>query len=385
MRDSGAAMKKLYGYIRSMRFGMLLMGLIGALCVVATTSGKEEIYSSWYFILLFVTLGMNLMLCSVTRVFHMGVQKKALLHRAANSGTVIEVDDAQSWLKTHHFRKTDGGYIRGEVGLYGSFLTHASILLLMIFASCIFALSEKEELAICVGDAAELSDGTMLSVQEFSLEDENGMPEYTSELLAQLPDGTKVQGTVQVNHPLHIGKYKIYQQTYAYAAVLGIRTDVDATEEALKLDEPAFLSLDGENGIQYSQMFGNVEEENDEVRVSHGTEIINPAYEISIQENGTEQTGLVFPGTTIGVAGVYYTFYPPEAYPGLMVKTQPEIALWVLYLSFVLITAGLYLCLFLNTEAAQITLEGISLVGRKDISHQIEQYRTELNLQGLRH
>ena len=51
-------MKKIYNFIRSMRFGMLLLILIGVLCVIATVSGKEDIYSSWYFILLFTVLGL---------------------------------------------------------------------------------------------------------------------------------------------------------------------------------------------------------------------------------------------------------------------------------------------------------------------------------------
>ena len=360
-----------------MRFGILLMFLIGVLCVIATISGNEKIYSSWYFILLFATLGLNLTLCSVVRVLNTGGQKQALMRKAANSETVIATKDAEKWLKAHHFRKTDCGYIKHEPGFYGSFLTHASILLLMISAACIFALSEKKEFSVCVGDTAELSDGTLLTVDAFSLEDENGMPEYTSTVHVQLPDGTEAGGIIQVNHPLRIGKYKLYQQSYAYSAVLGIRTDVDAAEEALKLDEPAFLSLDGQNGLWYSQMFGNVTEKDGEILVSHGTEIINPAYEVSVIENGSEQPGLIYPGTTVEVADVFYSFYPPEAYPGLTAKTQPDWALWLLYLSFATITVGLYLCLFVIPEAAQVKTDGISLAGRKDISMQIDRYLVE--------
>ncbi|MBQ9663100.1 MAG: cytochrome c biogenesis protein ResB [Oscillospiraceae bacterium] len=372
-------MKTVYNFIRSMRFGLLLMALIGALCVIATTTGRDDIYSSWYFILLFVILGLNLTLCSVVRVMKLGGLKSALMKKAANSEAVIAPDDPEQWLKAHRFRSTESGYIKHGIGFYGSFLTHVSILLMMISAACIFALAEKEDLPLCVGDTAELSDGTLLTVEAFSTEDENGVLEYTSELSAQLTDGSEAGGIVQVNHPIHLGKFKIYQQNYAYAAVLGIRTDLGAEEEALKLDEPAFLSLDGENGIWYSQMFGNVVEENGEIRVSHDTEIVNPAYEVSVIENGSEQPGLIYPGTTLEVAGVYYSFYPPEAYPGLMVKTQPEGALCVLYLSFVLLTLGLYLCFFQVPEAAQIKADGIALAGRKDISQQIDHYRAELN------
>lgn len=371
-------MKKFYSFIRSMRFGMILLIMIGVLCVIATVSGNDRVYSSWYFILLFTVLGLNLTLCSVVRVFHVTDQKKMLLRKAERCETILDVDNAEQWLKTHHFRKTAYGYLRHGMGFYGSFLTHASMLLLMISAACIFALAVRENINICVGDTAELEDGTLLTVESFSLEDESGKVEYTSSLHAVLPDGAEQQGTVQVNHPIQMGRYKIYQQSFGYAAVLGVRTDSDAQEEMIKLDEAAFLSLDGENGIWYSQLFGNVTEENGEVMISHGNDMINPAYEVSVIEDGKEQVGLVYPGTTVTAGGVYYTFYEPEAYPGLQTKTQPGSALGLLYTSFILMTVGLYLCFFQIPEAAHIRSDGISVVGRKDISMQIEQYRSEL-------
>ncbi len=375
-------MKKALNFIRSMRFGMILLILIGALCVLATVSGNESIYSSWYFILAFAMLGLNLTLCSVLRVFGIRAQRKALYRKAEADEATLAVKQAEPWLKSHHFRKTDEGYLKHGLGFYGSFLTHASMLLLMISAACLFALAERQDINLCVGDTAELPDGTQLTVEAFSLEDESGKTEYTSALRALLPDGTEAEGRALVNHPLRLGRYIIYQQNFAYAAVLGIRTDADAEEEALKLDEPAFLSLDGENGIWYSQLFGNVTEENGEVRVSRGTEVINPAYEVSIIEGGKEQGGLIYPGTTVTAAGVYYTFYEPEAFPGLRVKTQPDWALWLLYASFAMMTVGLYLCFFQIPEAAQIKADGIAIAGRKDISQQIVQYRAELQAAG---
>lgn len=127
-----------------------------------------------------------------------------------------------------------------------------------------------------------------------------------------------------------------------------------------------------------TQLSVNVVEENGEVKISHNNEIVNPAYEVSVVEHGQEQLGLVYPGTTITAGGVFYTFHELEAFPGLRFKTQPEWALWLLYASFALMTLGLYLCFFAVPEVARIKSDGISLVGQKDISMQIEQYRMEL-------
>ena len=370
-------MKKVLSFIRSMRFGMILLILIGILCAIATVTGKEGIYSSWYFILLFTVLAVNLTLCSVLRMFHFSRQKQALLKKAEKSPVTFSVPDAERWLKKHHFRQSEGGYLKHKAGFLGSFLTHASMLLLMAAAACIFTFAQREDLNLCVGDTAELPDGTKLTVEAFRMEDETGELEYISTLTALLPDGNEEAGEALVNHPLRMGRYTIYQQNYAFAAVIGVRTGEQEPEELVKLEEPAFLSLDGENGIYYSQMYGNVVEENGEVRVSHGNEITNPAYEVAVSEYGGNQTGLVYPGTTIAAGGVLYTFHDPEAYPGLRIKTQPDWALWLLYFSFALMTVGLYLCFFQIPEAAHVKPDGISIVGQKDLFLQIEQYRSE--------
>lgn len=371
-------MKKIYQFIRSMRFGMILLTFIGVLCVIATVKENAEIYSSWYFILLFVMLGLNLTLCSVLRARRFRAQRQVLLRRAIITEPTLVPDNPEEWLQKHHFKRQDDGYLKHRAGFLGSFLTHSSMLLLMLSAALIFTYAERQDISICVGDKTELSDGTQLTVEAFSLEDETGKAEYTSTFSVRLPDGSETNGIVQVNHPLRAGRYTVYQQNYAYAAVLGIKTAEDESEELIRLDEPAFLTLDGENGIYYSQMFGNTVEEGGEVRVSHNSEIIHPAYEVRITEYGREQTGLVYPGTTITAGGMFCTFYEPEAYPGFQIKTQPEWALWMLYGSFVIMTAGLFLCFFHVPEAAYIKPDGITIVGQKDITMQIEEYREEI-------
>ena len=72
-------MKKIYQFLRSMRFGVILLVLIAVLCAGATASGNESVYSSWYFILLFAMLAVNLTLCSVSRVTKIGGSRQEML------------------------------------------------------------------------------------------------------------------------------------------------------------------------------------------------------------------------------------------------------------------------------------------------------------------
>ena len=93
-------MKKLSRYLQSMRFGLLLLGLIAACSVIGTVipQGREiswyaqtyksyhgimlllklnDVFHSWYFQSLLALLGLNLTLCSVLRIHSVkAIQKK---------------------------------------------------------------------------------------------------------------------------------------------------------------------------------------------------------------------------------------------------------------------------------------------------------------------
>ena len=373
-------MKKVFGFLRSMRFGMILLVLIAILCIAATAFRNDAIYRSWYFIALFAMLSINLMLCSVLREKKKKKEKKALAQRAIQCEAVLPVKDASQWLEKHHFRSEGDVAFHNTIGFLGPFLTHFAMLLLILSAACIFLLAKTQDLILFPQENTELPDGTVLYLESFRLEDETGDTNYCSSLSALLPDGTETVGDVTVNHPLKVGRYKVYQQDYGYAAVIGVKTETDVEEELIWLEEPAFLSLDGETGVYYSQIFSNVKEENGEVMVSRSGDMIHPAYEIQIVDGEGERSNLVYPGTEIDVGGISFSFHDPGVYPGMRIKTQPEWTLWLLYLSFALMLLGLYLCFFCIPEAAHIKPDGLSLVGRKDISDLIERFQDELEM-----
>ena len=373
-------MKKALRFARSMRFGVILLTAIAVLCALATALQMESIYHSWYFITLFALLCVNLMFCSVLRVRGIGVKKRALLEKARKSELRIPIPEEkqEQWLRRNTFRRQKQGcYLRFAAGFFGSFITHIALMLLLIAAVCNFTLSEKNDYNVFVGDSVELTDGTLLRVDAFSTEDENGETLYRSAIIATLPDGTTEEAETLVNYPARIGRYKVYQQSYANAAVIGVRTGIDEPEERVCLDDSAFLSLDGERGIYYVQMFGNVIEDENGIAVSNSQELIHPAYEVQVLDGKAEESGLVYPGTTLEAGGVYYTMYAPESYPGLCVKTQPEWTLWLLYLSFALMILGLYLCFFHVPVAAACGGDGIRFAADKDIGDWVEEKRLE--------
>ena len=106
---------KVFSFLRSMRFGMILLCAIAALSVVGTlvTQGQtaafyperygnwgnlilffgfDHMYATWYYVALFAALCLNLLLCSVLRFGKVRGAKAALIARVQNAKPQEKLD-----------------------------------------------------------------------------------------------------------------------------------------------------------------------------------------------------------------------------------------------------------------------------------------------------
>jgi len=391
---------KLFSFLRSMRFGMILLGAIAALSVVGTliTQGQaaafytqnygnmgnlilffgfDHMYATWYYVALFAALCVNLLLCSVLRLGKIRSAKKALLARAQSAKPCEQLDaeKAEAACKKLGFKPAgDGLYIRRTLGLYGSFVTHVGMLLLVIAAAMVFSLEKKEDAYVMVGDTMTLSDGCTVQVNAFSMENAAGQLDYISELTVTGRDGAAQDMTTTVNYPARFEDHTVYQQSYAFAGVLDVQTAENAPAEQIVLDGASFISLDGVSGVHYMQVYGNhTMTEDGQIMPAQSMGMENPAYLMAVITAEEQRMAMILPDETFEVGGVYYTFREPAAYPGLSVKTQPLWVTPVLYASFAVLVLGLYLCFF-HVPAALCFADGkVRAASGKDASEVIEQ------------
>jgi len=395
---------KLFSFLRSMRFGMILLGAIAALSVVGTliTQGQaaafytqnygnmgnlilflgfDHMYATWYYVALFAALCVNLLLCSVLRLGKIRSAKKALLARAQSAKPQEKMDavKAEAACKKLGFKPAgDGLYIRRTLGLYGSFVTHAGMLLLVIAAALVFSLEKKEDAYVMVGDTMTLSDGCTVKVNAFSMENEAGQLDYISGLTVTGRDGKPQDMTTTVNYPARFEDHTVYQQNYAFAGVLDVQTAENAPAEQVLLDGASFISLDGVNGVHYMQVYGNHVMTEEGIMPAQSMGMENPAYLMAIITPEEQHMGMTLPDETFEVGGVYYTFRQPAAYPGLSVKTQPLWVTPVLYASFAVLVLGLYLCFF-HVPAALYFADGkVRVASGKDASDVIGQLEDKI-------
>ena len=401
-------MKKLFRYLRSMRFGILLLCLIAGCSVAGTLlpQGREiawyaqnypslhgtilllrlnRVFESWYFITLLVLLCLNLSLCSLLRIRTVVRTARVETERAAvmPDAVLLTPEGTErlcTWLENRHCRSEKLGevtvYRKNGIGRYGSFITHLSILLTVIFgALALYTPTVTDE--ICMpGDSIFLEDGTEIHVLDFHINDETGRLDYRSHVQITLPDGRSSEtAELSVNHPFSFGSWKLFQQSFGTAGSVTVRNLENGGTDDFLLTERAYLSADGISGIFYEMLYpdflrdpsGNVTL----ITVTEGS-YPKPIYQITVVSDGVYTPALAEPGDELEVMGLRFTFNDPVEYPGIRIKHVSALFNGLLIASFTLMIAGLYLTFFCEPVLVKTDTAGYAVGGPKPERMRIE-------------
>lgn len=401
-------LKRILKFLRSMAFGMILLVLI-LICSLAgsligqgndpawyvqtypdwhgplLTLGLDDVFNSWYFIALLVLLCLNLTLCSLVRIRRVAKAAKDAPANAAGAKTSMLLTETgterlHAYLAKRRYKKTefDGSvvYTKNALGWYGSFITHLAILLTVVFGAAALYLPTVTDQTCMPGQSLTMEDGTRIGVESFQIENETGELDYASVITVTLPDG-RVGGPerVSVNDPYSFGGYKIYQQTYGTAGAVTVRNTATGGEDIFTLDSMCFLSLDGVNGVWFEALYpGYIRDEagNFTLITQTAGAYEDPVYQILLASDGVYTPVMVFPGETVSVAGVDFTFEDPVEYPGLRIKQTPAVVNALLCAVFVLMIIGLWFCFFQTPLIVTVRADGCTVGGPKPQGLELE-------------
>ena len=353
-------MKKFFNYIRSMRFGILLLVLI-ALCSVAGTvipQGREiafyaqtyrsfhgvilllrlhHIFESWYFVALLALLCLNLSLCSLLRIRTVVRASKTETERAAKMPDTMRLSpEGVQVLRTHmeamRCRKEQAGetvlYRKHSLGRYGTFLTHLSILLTVVFGALALYTPTVTDRNVMPGQSTFMADGTEIHVQDFRINDETGRLDYMSHVQITLPDGRRSEtAELKVNHPFSFGPWKLFQQSFGTAGSVTVTNLETGGSDDFLLDGMSYLTIDNLNGIVFEQLYPDyVRAPSGEVTLFTFTEgaYQNPIYAfqypgLRIKHVSTWVNALLVASFTLMILGLAVTFF----YEPVLVKADP--------------------------------------------------------------
>ena len=401
-------MKKVFRYMRSMRFGILLLCLIAACSVAGTVipQGREvawyaqnypsahpviltfrlnRVFESWYFITLLVLLCLNLSLCSLLRIRTVVRASHGETERAAAMPDTVllrpeGVEKLRAWLEDRHCHSVelDGAvvYHKNGIGRYGTFLLHLSILLTLVFGALALYTPTVTDQSCMPGESILLEDGTEIHVLDFHITDETGRLDYRSHVQVTLPDGRRSEeAELSVNHPFSFGAYKLFQQSFGTAGSVTVTNlETGGTDDFL-LTEQAYLSADGITGIFYETLYpdfirdpsGNVTF----ITITEGS-YPNPIYQFEVISDGAFTPTLAVPGDELELTGLRFTFNSPVEYPGIRIKHVSRLFNALLIASFILMIAGLTLAFFFDPVLVKTDAEGYAVGGPKPEHMRIE-------------
>lgn len=401
-------MKKIITFLRSMNFAVFLLVLIIIMSAVGSLIPQDlpvsdyaslypktfkpviflkldRIFSSWYFVSILAFLCFNMTLCSLGRIKPIYRQKANFAEDASRCAVNIGLTDNLrqklcNYLETARYRKREIKnavvYYKNGLGFYGSVAVHFSTLLIIAFGAIILYSADVADYEVKPGETLLFADGTSLKVNSFRITDETGRLDFTSSITVTEADGT-VSGPVdiRVNRPHAFRSRKYYQQTYGTCASISVRDDETGAEDLFMPSEEAILSADGKNGVWYTAIYpGYIRDESGKLTIVRNTEgaYENPVYRILLRENGENTPMLVFPGETVKVGNLTYTFNKPVSYPGIRVKTRAPIILALLYISFLFLCGGLVLCFFFVPVAVVFKDKGYAVYGNRTIGLSLE-------------
>ena len=92
---------------------------------------------------------------------------------------------------------------------------------------------------------------------------------------------------------------------------------------------------------------------------------------------------LAFPGESLTVVELRYDFNAPVEYPGLRIKDTPGAVNLLLFLSFLLMIAGLYITFCCEPVLVKTDEEGYAVLGPKpermriELGEELREYETE--------
>lgn len=247
--------KKGLKFLSSMAFALVILGLFVLVCIAGSVipqgeiqavyesaypgwsglilgMGLDDVFHSWWFILLTLLLCGNLLGCNLVRVSPLVNKMKAKTRPLPTGEEGLPFHgDPEKLLKEMGFSKWEamegGRYaIRNKIGFWGAWLTHLGIFVIILG----FALGQIFTVNYSVfgvpGEEKPIGDtGLLLSIDDFSIElrPDDTVEQYTASLTLKNPDsGEQWSGQTQVNHPWDAGGLRFYQNSTGWAADMAV-------------------------------------------------------------------------------------------------------------------------------------------------------------------
>ena len=373
-------LKKIYKFIASMKFAIILLIVVAIACVIGSLVPQgemfdqyrnaysertaafilafhlDDVFHSWWFVALVALLCLSVLLCNLTRLRSLiRVTKSAASPEHALSETptasVSGVADPAPVMKRLRFFRpvqttVDGktilfGY-RNRPGFWGAWICHIGIVLIVLGYAFGQMTLFSTEVYGTPGQTKPIENTPYeVTIDDFRTErNETGFIEqYVSALTVRnTSTGETQSGTSSVNHPAVLGGYKFYQTASGNAARVTIAENGVPFESAdLCVGEELTISF-----VPGLSLYLNAYEPDHNGK---------PAYQVLFFYNGQHMDvgkNYFAPGGVIDLDPYTITLSDPLEYTLLRVKKDSFA--WLVLVGAILTALGLFLALYVVPE-----------------------------------
>lgn len=393
--------KKLIHIFHSMKFGIVLLLVIGVLSIVGTlipqnmteayyianyqgflyeiidTFNLNQVYSSSWYIGLMILLIINLFICSVRRFFPIikRMTKNPNMNQILNEydgwDTIdIKEDDIQEFAQDLGFRNLELNTIDGRkifyknkntIGHLGSWMTHVSLIVIILA----FAFGSAKGYEVFVygipGTIREVK-GTeyQIRIDDFEMKTDKDMAvsQYITSLTLLKGNQSLDSGQIMVNHPYRGKGINIYQNATGWALNARLYKDTQLYREKTLYNSEYFVEDNDRIALQFVDFFPDLDMTEPAALKNLSPLPRNPVMLFALFYKGQRVSmGLARMGDVIEYAEYKFLVDQPEMYTLLQVNYDPGIPFAAL--GGLLQILGLILAFYLRPRELRIvTREG---------------------------
>lgn len=387
------SVKNTFNFLKSMKFGLILLAHLCILAIIGSIipQGREEafylsnysplwaqviisfelfdIYHSGVFVLLFISLSINLFLCSTIRLkktihkiknFDLMPDKQKLKNPVSTEKYSSNVEIRDIFL-SHGFKnircKSDDSEeiyysSKNKIGYLGSWLIHIGILAIIVcygygqytfWSGAIYGVS---------GSIQEL-EGTdyIMNIEDFNIvyREDASIEQYITQGTLTDQDGSYlISDEIYVNNPMRYKGYTFYQHSTGWASEINISKNDEVIDSEVLYDGTAYVNDKEFIIIQMNHVYP------DFIRTESGfasksNQLNNPKVLYSILYGGQRvDMNIVSPGEDIHWQNFTFSFDTPKPYTYLSVnKMNGKIGAII---SSIILMVGLVLAFYIKPK-----------------------------------
>ena len=356
--------KKIWKFIGSMRFAIILLVVLALACSVGSlvTQGQsyawyaqrysertaalilalhlDDAFHSWWFILINAFLCVNLLLCNLLRLPSLiartraqGDPKGALQSAGAVWAEGVAAPEPVfqrlRMPKPAEAEMEDGRPAlvssKNRAGLWGAWVCHLGILLLIVGFS-LGQMTQKQYAVYGVpGQTRPVGDtGYAVSIDDFDigLRADDTVEQYTARITALGPDGQSESAEISVNNPARLFGMKFYQNSTGWAATVRVTEGGEPLqEEILCAGEYLRVADKPDLVIDFNAFYPDYVQRAGAMPETASGQLNNPGYLYSVYyQEQMIGMNVLMAGETLTIDDYAVTFSEPQPYTMIQIK-----------------------------------------------------------------